>query len=65
MHEIEGIALVASGQTVRADVELARGATVEGTVRVNGEPVSARVWWRMDNVGGAGRSNDSRCLAAV
>ena len=51
--------LVTSSMTKDVVVELTKGATVEGNVLLNGEPVLARVWWRNGKISGGGQSNDS------
>jgi protocatechuate 3,4-dioxygenase beta subunit len=41
------------------DLKLDGGATVEGTVTLNGEPVRARVWWRSRSADDGGNGSDA------
>ncbi|MEW6073999.1 MAG: carboxypeptidase-like regulatory domain-containing protein [Planctomycetota bacterium] len=54
----EDVAVPAPGEEVVADLELERGAIVQGTVRVNGAPAARGLSWRSEQDRGDGQSND-------
>lgn len=46
------------GETVELEVRLERGATLSGSVRLDGEPAALRVYWEGEHASGGTRAND-------
>ncbi len=51
--------VASSRDAPEVDIELVKGARLEGRVTFNGEPIAAQVWWRLEKSSGNTRSNDA------